>query len=120
MPEIFNISTQKHGVKYHNPSASHRSAGTLQRVTLIKLICDVLSIIAQFSLLNNNNFNIKKAVLSKENSNIYKHSGAKLLQNDKKRLGINLVFRKVWIGVEPTNNSFADCSLTVWVPHHVY
>ena len=26
-------------------------------------------------------------------------------------------FSQVWIGVEPTNDGFADRSLTAWVPH---
>ena len=27
---------------------------------------------------------------------------------------------KVWIGVEPTNDGFADRSLTAWVPHQMF
>ena len=27
------------------------------------------------------------------------------------------VLSEVWIGVEPTNDGFADQSLTAWVPH---
>ena len=35
----------------------------------------------------------------------------------KKKNSQRKFFQQVWIGVEPTNDGFADQSLTAWVPH---
>ena len=42
----------------------------------------------------------------------------KKCQPIKKGLSFQTIL-EVWIGVEPTNDGFADRSLTAWVPHHV-
>ena len=42
-----------------------------------------------------------------------------LFHQERKRqsTGLSFSFSQVWIGVEPTNDGFADRSLTAWVPH---
>ncbi len=36
----------------------------------------------------------------------------------KKRTSNEVLLQKVWIGVEPTTQGYADQSLTAWLPHH--
>ena len=39
------------------------------------------------------------------------------MTGQKKELHEEVLLEEVWIGVEPTNDGFADRSLTAWVPH---
>ena len=51
------------------------------------------------------------------NVTVKKYQKIELLSRQKKRtLPDERVLFKEWIGVEPTNDGFADQSLTAWVP----